>query len=83
MMKGTMLGTTFATLALLASIAGITAGTADAKPREVNCIGVEQVMTDSLDLAHAAYSQGDQRGGDLHMRQYASASKNYARYCLS
>lgn len=83
MKKRTKLGTTFAMLALSVSIAGITAGVADAKPREVNCAGVYQVMSDSADLAQAAYAQGDQRGGDSWMKQYYAASRNHDRYCLS
>jgi hypothetical protein len=83
MRKRTLLGTAFATLALSASIAGITAGVADAKPREVNCTGIYQVMSDSADMAQAAYSQGDEAGGDSWMDIYSRASRNHDRYCLS
>jgi hypothetical protein len=81
MTKPTMLGATFAFVALSASIAGITTGVADAKPREVNCTGIYQAMSDSADMAQAAYAQGDHAAAASWERQYWRASKNYSRYC--
>jgi hypothetical protein len=78
-----LLGTTFALVALSASIAGITAGTADAMPREGSCARIYQTMSDSIDMAQAAYAQGDQAGVDSWMAVYESASANYDRYCNS
>jgi hypothetical protein len=83
MRKRTLLGTVFATLALSASIAGITAGVADAKPREVNCIVLNQVADASWDVAQAAYAQGDDAAGDSHFADYLAAQENIDRYCLS
>jgi hypothetical protein len=76
-----LLGTTFALVALSASIAGITAGTAHAVPREGSCIRIYQSMSTSLDMAQAAYADGDQASYDYWMSSYEIGSANYDRYC--
>jgi hypothetical protein len=82
MRKRTLLGTTFALAALSASIAGITAGAASALPREgVRCAGSYQTMSDSLDLAQAAYAQGDYAASDDWMKTYDAASRFYSTNC--
>jgi hypothetical protein len=79
MRKRTLLGTTFTLVALSASIAGVTAGTADARPREGSCAAIYQTMSDSIDMAQAAYAQGDEAGSDSWMAVYNAASANYDR----
>jgi hypothetical protein len=59
----------------------VLAATANAVPREPNCIAIKQTMSDSADMAQAAYSQGDERGGDSWMDIYWRASANADRYC--
>ena len=78
----TLLGTTLAFAALSASIAGVTAGAAEARPREINCIAIAQAMSDSVDMAQAYYADGDEAGGDEWLDQYYKASRNHDRYCL-
>jgi hypothetical protein len=76
-------------MAAAATIAAALAGpsavlltaTANAVPREPNCIAIKQTMSDSADMAQAAYSQGDERGGDSWMDIYWRASANADRYC--
>jgi hypothetical protein len=67
--------------AIAVPVAGLTAATAGAVPREPNCIAIKQAMSDSADMAQAAYSQGDERGGDSWMDIYWRASSNADRYC--
>jgi hypothetical protein len=67
----------------IGAVAVVTAGTADAMPREAQCIVIYQVMSDSADMAQAAYAQGDEAGGDSWMDIYFGASQNHDRYCLS
>jgi hypothetical protein len=83
MRKRTLLGTTFALLALSASIAGVTAGTADARPIAGSCDAIYQSMSDSADMAQAYYADGDEAMGDSWMRIYWMASRNYANKCSS
>jgi hypothetical protein len=72
-----------ATLAAALSASGVVglSATANAVPREPNCIAIKQTMSDSADMAQAAYSQGDERGGDSWMDIYWRASANADRYC--
>jgi hypothetical protein len=71
-----------ATLAAALSVSGVVASaTANAVPREPNCVVIYQTMSDSADMAQAAYSQGDERGGDSWMDIYWRASSNHDRYC--
>jgi hypothetical protein len=81
MRKRTLLGTTFALAALSASIAGITAGTASALPREGTCAGSAQAMEDSLDMALAASAQGDYAASDDWMKTYYTAERFYSTNC--
>jgi hypothetical protein len=37
-------------------------------------------MSDSADMAQAAYAQGDEAGGDSWMAVYNAASANYDRW---
>jgi hypothetical protein len=71
---------TLASALAVPGIVGLTA-TANAVPREPNCIVIYQTMSDSADMAQAAYSQGDERGGDSWMDIYWRASSNHDRYC--
>ena len=63
------------------SIAGITAGAAHAMPRETTCAGIYKAMDTSIDMAQAAYADGDQASYDYWMDSYWKASANYDRYC--
>lgn len=73
-------GATLAGALAVTGVVGLTA-TANAVPREPNCIAIKQTMSDSADMAQAAYSQGDERGGDSWMHIYWQASSNADRYC--
>jgi hypothetical protein len=75
--------TAAATLAAALAVPGVVGltATANAVPREPNCIAIKQTMSDSADMAQAAYSQGDERGGDSWMDIYWRASANADRYC--
>lgn len=64
------------------ALVGMTAATASAKPREVNCLAVAEVIEDSYNLAEFAREQGDVRGYAEHLGMYIRASNNYDRYCL-
>ncbi|WP_374156907.1 hypothetical protein ACEWX3_14400 [Mycobacterium sp. G7A2] len=44
------------------ALVGMTASTANAKPREVNCLAVAEVIEDSYNMAEFAREQGDVRG---------------------
>jgi hypothetical protein len=82
MRKRTLLGTTFALAALSVSIAGITAGTASALPREgPSCAGSAQTMSDSLDMAIRAYDQGDYAAQDDWLKTYYTAERFYSTNC--
>jgi hypothetical protein len=74
-------GATLAAALAAPGVVGLTAATATAVPREPNCIVIKQTMSDSADMAQAAYSQGDERGGDSWMDIYWRASANADRYC--
>jgi len=60
MSKRALLGKALAVVALSASLAGITAGTASAKPK---CELIAAAWVDAIDLSYAAYVQGDNVGG--------------------
>lgn len=81
MRKRTLLGTTFALAALSASIAGITAGSASALPREGTCAASAQVMEDSLDMAQAASAQGDYAASNDWLKTYDAAQRFYSTNC--
>ena len=72
---------TMAVAAAAVGVVGLTSATANAVPREPNCIAIKQTMSDSADMAQAAYSEGDERGGDSWMDIYWRASANADRYC--
>lgn len=64
-------------------IAELATGTADARPREFNCIRIGQTIDDAYELANAAEAQGDYDGAVEWWGVYLSAQENYDRYCLS
>lgn len=75
----TLVGTALSFVALSASIAGVTAGVAEAAPRPGQCAGIYQNMSDAIDIAQAAYAQGDEAGVDSWMEMYEAASATYKR----
>ena len=68
--------------AIALAVAAMTAAPANAKPRESNCAGIATAMDTSIDMAQAAYADGEEREGDSWMRIYWNASANWKRYCL-
>ena len=70
-----------ATLAAPAAL--ISAGTAVAKPREVNCAGIAKAIDSSMYMADRARDQGNIKAAREHMREAALASANYQRHCLT
>lgn len=83
MRKRTLLSAAIAFVALAVSIAGITAGTADAKPRELNCLQIGRNIDQSYNLAIRAKAQGDQAGYNQWMDLYHRGQEKYDRYCLT
>lgn len=80
--RGTAAALLSATIALPAAV-GLTAGTANAVPREINCVAIAQAVDDYMYVAGMAYDQGDIKAGDDHMKSAHVANANYNRYCLS
>lgn len=66
----------------LSVIASIDSPAAQAKPREVNCVAIDEFMADSYQKGIDAYAAGDNAAGDSYMRTFAGSSKTYQRYCL-
>ena len=65
----------------LSAIAVVGAPESSAKPRNGNCANSYQTMSDSADIAQAAYAERDEKAGDDWMRTYFAASRFYNRYC--
>jgi hypothetical protein len=63
-------------------VAGLTAGTANAVPREINCRGMAQAHQSSTHVAEGAVAQGDYYAAYQHFSDAAAAKQNYDRYCL-
>jgi hypothetical protein len=66
------------------AVVGLTAGTANARPRDMQCLAYAKAMDQSTQLAHIAYEQGDKKMGnyygDVADRAYANLVRNK---CLS
>ena len=66
------------------AVVGLTAGTANARPRDMQCLAYAKAMDQSTQLAHIAYEQGDKKMGDYYGdvadRAYANLVRNK---CLS
>ena len=75
------LGMSAAALVGVGAVGLASAGSAGAVPREPSCVRIYQTMSDSVDMAQAAYSQGDEQGVNSWMDIYYRASANYDRYC--
>jgi len=72
-----------ATLAAPA-VAGLTAGTASARPVEsANCQAMLDSFESSLIVARAARKQGDMKAYNEYMTDAGRAKANYNRHCLS
>ena len=87
MTKHTLLTRAAAAAALSATITvpavlGLTAGTANAKPRNINCIVIGQVIDDHIALAAVAYDQGDDAAAQDHLKTARLAQSNYSRHCM-
>lgn len=65
------------------AVVGLTAGTANAKPREGSCYAINQAKESSLHMANVARDQGDTKAARMYMQDAARASANYQRYCVS
>jgi hypothetical protein len=66
------------------AVVGPTAGTADARPRDMQCLAFAKSMDTSIQLANVAYEQGDKKAGDEYARDADRAYANLVnRKCLS
>lgn len=66
------------------TVVGITAGTANARPRDMQCLAYTKAMDQSHYLATVAYQQGDKKAGDDYSRDADRAYANLVnRKCLS
>jgi hypothetical protein len=65
------------------AVAGLTAGTASARPIESpNCQGMLDAFESSLIVARAARAQGDMKAYREYMADAGQAKANYNRHCL-
>jgi len=66
------------------AVVGLTAGTANARPRDMQCLAYAKAMDQSTQLAHIAYEQGDKKMGDYYGEVADRAYANLVnRKCLS
>ena len=66
------------------AVVGITAGTANARPRDMQCLAYAKSMDTSIHMANAAYEQGDKKMGDYYGEVADRAYANLVnRKCLS
>lgn len=78
--KRTLLGAA-AAIALSVSLVGISAGVAEAVPRESSCLAIHENMGVSLHMAYGSYLDGDTAAGDWWMEVYDRGKRAYDRYC--
>lgn len=67
---------------VMPGVIGLTAATANAVPREINCRGMAQAHQSSTHVAEGAVAQGDYYAAYQHFADAAAAKQNYDRYCL-